>query len=294
MQEWMDSIYESQRIPQFEASEDETAEFQELVLAEDAEAGQIAVDEEIMDVLSDEPQEIQLAADIEADAEDNIEALLKTAQAAVVGGHRADAKLLVLKAAVRIARQQEDEAAERVSHAENELRENELALDAAHGEVQQFEQSVERAAGNISGVEQSREAERREIESLNERIRQTQATLSDIDAQIRELQSRRAEADNERQQIQEALKAVADRDAAIAAEVESLRAAEHEERIRLEETRQRAKGLQTHRTALERRMMEAREALARQRQSTQDIELTIEHIRESEAGPASGAGDMLF
>ena len=73
-----------------------------------------------------------------------------------------------------------------------------------------------------------------------------------------------------------------------------MRNEEREARLRLEEERGRAKTLQNSRSDLERAVLVKREMLARQRQSTHDIEQTIAHTRDAEAGESTEDHDSLF
>lgn len=220
--------------------------------------------------------------------------LLDTVRAAMQGGHASNAKLLMLEAAARIAQEQEGEAAALVSDAESALNENARALEAARAAVQENENRVTETAAKVSEVQHGQEAHQRQSAELAETLEEAKGRVDLLDEQIRELEKQRAAAESERAKLQEELDAVHMREQEHEAELESVRNVEREARVQLENERRHAKTLQSSRGDLERAVIAKRELLARQRQSTQDIEQTIAHTRDSETGETADQNESLF
>ena len=220
--------------------------------------------------------------------------LLDTVRAAMQGGRAANAKLLMLEAAARIAHEQEGEAAKLVGEAERALNENSRALEEARNSVQKHEARVSETAAKVSDVQHGQEDHRRQALLIAERLEECRGRVDSLDEQIRELQNRRADAENERLAAEDELNAARASEDEHETELEAMRNEEREARLRLEEERGRAKTLQNSRSDLERAVLVKREMLARQRQSTHDIEQTIAHTRDAEAGESTEDHDSLF
>lgn len=220
--------------------------------------------------------------------------LLETVRAAMQGGRAANAKLLMLEAAARIAHEQEGEAAKLVGDAERALNENSRALEDARNSVQKHENRVSETAAKVSEVQHGQEDHRRQALLLAERLDECRSRVESLDEQIRELQNRRSDAEAERLAAEDELNAARESEDEHEAQLEAMRSQERDARLRLEEERGRAKALQNTRGDLERAVMVKREMLARQRQSTHDIEQTIAHTRDSEAGESTEDHDSLF
>jgi len=220
--------------------------------------------------------------------------LLDTVRAAMQGGRAANAKLLMLQAAARIAQEQEGEASDFVGEAERSLSENTRALEDARNAVQDHENRVTETATKVSEVQHGQEAHRRQTTQLAELLEESQGRVDSLDEQIRELENRRAAAEADRAFAQEELDAARVTEQEHEVQLEAVRGEERDARLQLEEERGRAKALQNSRGDLERAVIAKREQLARQRQSTHDIEQTIEHTRDSEAGEPAADNDSLF
>ncbi len=235
----------------------------------------------------------ELAPDTEG-SDPALAELLETVRAAMMGGRAANAKLLMLEAAARIAHEQEGEAAKLVGDAERALNENSRALEEARNSVQKHENRVSETAAKVSEVQHGQEDHRRQALLLAERLDECRSHVESLDEQIRELQNRRADAESERLAAEDELNAARESEDEHEAQLEAMRVQERDARLRLEEERGRAKALQNSRGDLERAVMVKREMLARQRQSTHDIEQTIAHTRDSEADESTEDHDSLF
>jgi chromosome segregation ATPase len=239
-----------------------------------------------------EPESAPAAVDETADPA--LAELLNTVRSAMSGGKAVNAKLLMLEAAARIARDQENEAAATVGEAERALSENARALANARAAVQEQENLVNETAAKVAEVQHGQEELRLQSTQLAERVEEALSRVESLDEQIRELQNRRDAAEAERAAAQEELDEARGHEQEHETSLESARTAEREARVRLEEERREAKTLQSNRGDLERVVIAQRELLARQRQSTQDIEQTIAHIRDSEPGESAGGNESLF
>jgi hypothetical protein len=220
--------------------------------------------------------------------------LLETVRAAMQGGRAANAKLLMLEAAARIAQDQEGEAADLVGEAERALSENTRALEEARSGVQTHENRVGETATKVTDIQQGQEIHRRQAEKLAELLEESRSRVDTLEEQIRDLENRRAAAESDRVTAQEDLDAARNAENEDESNLETARTEEREARLQLEEERGKAKSLQNSRGDLERAVIAQREVLARQRQSTHDIEQTIAHTRDSESGGSSEEHDSLF
>jgi len=248
------------------------------------------------DSVEPEPVAAEEASPIKASNEDDpaLAELLDTVRAAMQGGRAANAKLLMLEAAARIAQDQEGEAAELVGEAERALSDNTRALEEARSAVQMHENGVGETAAKVTDIQQGQETHRRQAAQLAELLEESRNRVDTLDEQIRDLENRRAAAETDRVTAQEDLETAREAEHEDETNLESARTEERDARLLLEEERGKAKTLQNSRGDLERAVIAQREQLARQRQSTQDIEQTIAHTRDSESGGSSEEHDSLF
>ncbi len=222
------------------------------------------------------------------------ETLLRVAQEAVVAGRLAEAKVLAMQAAAAFAKREAEQAQERLSTIERRINEGGILIETARGELHGAEEAV------VDAEKQTREGES-DLAACDSRTREAQehletihAEIADLDERIRQLQAQRDAAAERRAQADALLNEKRAEEAAAGTGLETRRAGEDEARNHLEEARQKVKNLERKRGELELEMERARDLLARQLSSLEDIEQTIAQLDTTDLTPSGESGELLF
>lgn len=222
------------------------------------------------------------------------ETLLRAAQEAVAAGRLAEAKVLAMQAAAAFAKREAEQAQERLSTIERRINEGGILIETARGELHGAEEAV------VDAEKQTREGES-ELTACGNRTREAQehletiqAEIADLDERIRQLQAQRDAAAERRAQADALLNEKRAEEAAAGSGLDARRAGEDDARNRLEEARQKVKNLERKRGELELEMERARDILARQLSSFEDIEQTITQLDSTDVTPSGESGELLF
>jgi predicted nucleic acid-binding Zn-ribbon protein len=221
--------------------------------------------------------------------------LLRTAQAAMVRGDVADAKLSALRLAAAMAQLEAENTEARLKAAEERIEADNQALEAATKDVALAEQRVQSAESRMSEREAEFQTEREQMGALRDQMAHVEASIADLENQIRALQAQRdeeaARLDALRREMDEASSA----ESRIQTDLESMTEAEQMARDTLEDCRQRVIELQDARTAHREEAASTRAELEQRRQSVIDIERTIGLVAGIPPKPETAAnGDLLF
>jgi hypothetical protein len=220
--------------------------------------------------------------------------LLDTARLAVSDGKVADAKLLALQAAVRIASVQADEAEARLKDTEARLKEGTKAIDAGRQAVKQAEQEVSATEERVSECKQRLDARSTRTAEVAKEVEGLQEQITQLDDKLREIQAQRDLAEQQRLEAETNLEKARANESAVKAELERQTESEREARVALEDARQNVKALQRKRAEIESAMEKARELLVRRKASVTDIQETIDAIRSAEDGDSADPDELLF
>ena len=127
-----------------------------------------------------------------------------------------------------------------------------------------------------------------------EKLGAVDADIADLDERIRQLEAERDTAAERRAEADAQLNEMRTQEADAGTSLDAQRVSEDEARSQLEEARQKVKNLERKRVELELEMERARDLLARQMGSLEDIEQTIAQLDTTEVEPQGESDELLF
>ncbi len=243
-----------------------------------------------------EESEAPPVAPAEADAatSDSPESFLRVAQDAVLAGRFSEAKAFAMQAAAAFAKREAEQAQERLSTIERRINEGGVLIENARGALRGAEEAVVQAEQATKGGESALAACGEQTRDAVEQLEAVDADIAALDERIRQLQAERDAAGERRAEADAQLSEMRTREADAGTSLDAQRASEDEARSRLEEARQKVKNLERKRSELELEMERARDLLARQLSSLEDIEQTIAQLDTTEVELQGESDDLLF
>ena len=215
----------------------------------------------------------------EEHAPDSPEALLSTTQRAISAGNVADAKLLALELAARMARMEAERAMDQVADCEGRIAQTHEAISRAQLGVADCEQTVHDTESRAAERSKDREARRGEVNSLQGELDTIDGRINDIDAQIRSLQEQRAEAVTQREAAQASYSDAEASAGLVQAEVDALQDAARVAQERLDAARDDVRHLEETQRAYEKELESTRRMGEQRAKSVEEITRTIESVR---------------
>lgn len=212
-------------------------------------------------------------------ASDSAEHLLNTAQEALSLGNVADAKLLALELAVKMARMEADRAEARARECEARLDGNQRAIAEAEQGVARCEQDVTDADARVAAREQEHRLQREQMDALSGEMETVAGRIAELEAQIRELQAKRDEEQRLQEEIQGRYEEARDAESRIQTEIEALNESARQVQEGLEAAREHVVRLQQERHAREKELDEARRRHGQRQRSVEEINRTIQSVR---------------
>ena len=231
------------------------------------------------------------------DPDEDVQGLLRVAQQAMTRGDVAQAKLMALQVAVKMAELEVSRAKDSLRVAEERLEDTAHAIEAASESVRRTDAGVRDVEEQIAQRESEFQQKRGEIDGLREQISIGQNDISDIDEQIRQLQLRREEAERHVGALQDQLQEGLATESRIQTDLDMLAQEEEAAREALEAAKQRVRDLQRERLSREGDINDSRSALTAQERSVEDIQRTLKQViggPEPEAGQTIGDEGLLF
>lgn len=244
-------------------------------MADDEEDG--AVDSRSMEVAP----EVEAAPEAEAEevVEESPQVILRNAQAAMLRGDTRDAKLLALQLAANMARIEAQKAVQVVQDAVQRLTETEEAIVVAEGDVAQAEQRLAETMELRSAREHDLDVKRSGIAGLEKRAATVQASIAKLDEQIARLMAQR---DAEQEKLTEAhaeLEAERGEEQILLEDLDRIQESERAAVDTLDLARGRVEDLRAQRLEREQAREACEQLLARQRESAENIERTLEAVQ---------------
>lgn len=241
---------------------------------------------------SETPSEAPSEADAAVD--DSPESFLRVAQDAVLAGRFSEAKAFAMQAAAAFAKQEAEQAQERLSTIERRINEGGVLIENARGALRGAEEAVVQAEQATQEGESALAACGERTRDAVEKLGAVDADIADLDERIRQLEAERDAAAERRAEADAQLNEMRTQETDAGTSLDAQRASEDEARNQLEEARQKVKNLERKRVELELEMERARDLLARQMGSLEDIEQTIAQLDTTEVEPQGESDELLF
>lgn len=223
--------------------------------------------------------------------------LLAIAQQAAAQGKTADARMLALTAAMRIATDEADECDRRLHEAEARLQAGSDAIERARNEVAAAESRVQHAEVQVGSGEAALAEQSEAIGGIETHIGEVEEAIADLDRRIAELIAQRdAEAERLAERRQD-LENAQDERAAIESDLAARRNEEEAARLALENARQDVKASQAKRIEFESERDRTLEELNLTRTNLHELEQTIGMFTgkaKAKAEPEAPQEDLLF
>lgn len=238
------------------------------------------------------PEPAQAAAP-ERDADDDVQALLRSAQQSMSRGDVAGAKVVALQMAVKMAELEVKRAKESLRAAEGRLEDTTRAIEIASEAVRRTESGVCDVEEQISQREVEYQEKREHIGALREEISSVHGAIASIDEQIKALQEQRALEERNLTALQDQLEQGIALEGRIQSDLDMLSQEEEAAREAQDAAKQRVRDLQRERLARESDINESRTALMLQERSVEDIQRTLQQVTAGPEPPAQES-DLLF
>lgn len=273
--------------------ESEMSDVPEKNFAEAAPPEIAEVDSEAEDRAVAEEEAAEPAAPVTED-DGSPETLLRIAQEAVASGRGTEAKVYAMRAAAAFAQREAHQAQQRLSDIERRINEGGAQIEAARGELRGAEEAVVEAEQKTKESEKTLTARGDQTREVQEHLESVDTEIAELDERIRELQAQREAAAERRAETDEELNRKRAEESDAEATLGSQRSEEDEARNRLEEARQKVKNLERKRVELELEMERARDVLARQQSSLEDIKETITQLKNPDGAGSGEVDELLF
>lgn len=219
------------------------------------------------------------AAEAEEVVEESPQVILRNAQAAMLRGDTRDAKLLALQLAANMARIEAQKAVQVVQDAVVRLTETEEAIVVAEGDVAHAEQRLAETMELRTTREHDLDVKRSGIAGLEKRAATVQASIAKLDEQIARLMAQR---DAEQEKLTEAhaeLEAERGEEQILLEDLDRIQESERAAGDTLDLARGRVEDLRAQRLEREQAWEACEQLLARQRESAENIERTLEAVQ---------------
>jgi len=208
-------------------------------------------------------------------APDPVEAINRAMQEAMRAGNVAEARVLAIRLAAALARQEVEHAEQTIAATMLELENNLNRLDEASQREREAEERVARVEAQIAERQEDQATNRQHLMEIDSDIQARKARVEDLEAQIRCLQELRAnELDRLRDKELERESILA-RDSLLDAELSALDAEEEAARDFLNDARDRITHLRNERESLEARLVEWQQERDRRARHVEEIEAPL-------------------
>jgi len=208
-------------------------------------------------------------------APDPVEAINRAMQEAMQAGNIAEARVLAIRLAAALARQEVEHAEQTIAATMLELENNLNRLDEASQREREAEERVARVEAQIAERQEDQATNRQRLMEIDSDIQARKARVEDLEAQIRRLQELRAnELDRLRDKELERESILA-RDSLLDAELSALDAEEEAARDFLNDARDRITHLRNERESLEARLVEWQQERDRRARHVEEIEAPL-------------------
>jgi len=224
----------------------------------------------------------EVAAAAVRDPDEDVQSLLRTAQQAMSRGDVANAKVMTLQIAVKMAELEVSRAKDSLRVAEERLEDTARAIEAASESVRRTDAGVSDVEEQIAQREMEFQQKRDQVGGLREQIATGHTEIADIDEQIRQLQLRRDEAERHVEALQGQLEEGLATESRIQTDLDMLAQEEEAAREATDAAKQRVRDLQRERLARESDINDSRNALKLQERSVDDIQHALQQVT---AGP---------
>ena len=228
------------------------------------------------------------------DPDEDVQAMLRNAQHAMSRGDVANAKLVALQVAVKMAELEVSRAKDTLRVAEDRLDDTARAIEIASEAVRRTEAGVADVEEQIAQREGEFQEKRDHISGLREHASTVEATIADIDEQIRALQDRRAAEERNLAFVHDQLEQSLGAESRIQTDLDMLAQEEEAAREALDAARQRVRDLQRERLSRESDINDSRHALKQQERSVEDIQRTLKQIASGPEEEAPTDSGLLF
>ncbi len=239
------------------------------------------------------PEPTQAVAAPVRDADDDVQAMLRTAQQAMSRGDVANAKLVALQVAVKMAELEVTRAKDGLRAAEGRLEDTARAIEIASEAVRRTESGVCDVEEQISQRELEFQQRRDQIGALRDEISTVHTNIATIDEQIRALQAQRDLEERNLTGLQDQLEQGLASEERIQADLDMLSQEEEAAREAQDAAKQRVRDLQRERLARESDINDSRNLLKSQERSVEDIQRTLQQVTAGPEQP-SQESELLF
>lgn len=236
----------------------------------------------------------EVAAAAVRDPDEDVQSLLRVAQQAMSRGDVANAKVMALQVAVKMAELEVSRAKDSMRVAEERLEDTAIAIETASESVRRTDSGVRDVEEQIAQREMEFQQKREQVDGLREQISAGHADMADIDEQIRQLQLRRAESERHIGALQEQLEEGLATESRIQTDLDMLSQEEEAAREALDAAKQRVRDLQRERLSREGDINDSRTALKLQERSVDDIQRTLQQVCGGPEPVGGEESDLLF
>lgn len=227
------------------------------------------------------------------DPDDDVQSMLRNAQQAMSRGDVANAKVVALQVAVKMAELEVTRAKEALRAAEGRLEDTARAIEIASEAVRRTEAGVQDVEEQIAQREGEFHEKRSQVSGLRDEISVTHDRIAEIEEQIRALQAQRDAEETRASGLNDQLEQGLAAEGRIQADLDMLAQEEEAAREALDAAKQRVRDLQRERLARESDINDSRGALKNQERSVEDIKRTLHQVVAGPDEPAAETG-LLF
>lgn len=248
---------------------------------------------ELFDTPVQTPRVVDAAPAAVRDPDEDVQSLLRTAQQAMSRGDVANAKVMALQVAVKMAELEVSRAKDTLRVAEGRLEDTQRSIETASEAVRRTEAGVADVEEQIGQREGEFQQKRDHIAGLRDHMGTVQGVIEDIDEQIRVLQERRAAEERNITFLQDQLEQSLAAESRIQTDLDMLAQEEEAAREALDAAKQRVRDLQRERLGRESEINDSRHTLTHQERSVEDIQRTLQQVMTGGDEPAAESG-LLF
>lgn len=274
---------ESPRVETAEFLFDEMAQEAEestfLLEPADAETSMLESEEELTDEMAQETLESADNETVVESVEESPQMLLRNAQAAMLRGDTRDAKLIALQLAANMARLEAQIAVQVVQEAIARLSETEESIAIAEADVAAAEQRLAETMEQRGSREHDLDVKTSGIAGLEKRAGSVESAIAKLDEQIAKLQAQREAEYEKLTEVQSELEAERGEEHILLEDLDRIQEAERAAGDTLDLARGRVQDLRAQRLERDQAREACEQLLARQRESAENIERTLEAVQ---------------
>lgn len=248
---------------------------------------------ELFDTPVQTPRVMEAAPAAVRDPDEDVQGMLRTAQQAMSRGDVANAKVMALQVAVKMAELEVSRAKDTLRVVEGRLEDTQRSIETASEAVRRTEAGVADVEEQIGQREGEFQQKRDHIAGLRDHMGTVQGVIEDIDEQIRALQERRAAEERNIAFLQDQLEQSLAAESRIQTDLDMLAQEEEAAREALDAAKQRVRDLQRERLARESEINDSRHTLMHQERSVEDIQRTLQQVLHGGEEPPAESG-LLF